>query len=110
MDFFKYFKEYANKYSALNNIVRTTFGASFIVLRLVVWPVYSYPFWQGSLNRLLHSNPPAHSPFVVGFFLLANVFLTALQFMWGKTIINNILGFNPEKKTPKAVPAEKKVE
>ena len=56
-------------------------NANLWVVRLIIWPWISYPFWQDSI-ALLRSGT-AHSNFVVGFFLVANIFLTGLQFVWG---------------------------
>ena len=100
MDVFKYFKHWADKYPTLNSIIRTTFGVSFILLRLIMWPILSAPFWMGSLTMLY--NGTAHSPFVVAYFLLANLFLTGLQFTWGQKIVSSIIMKKPKKKDPKA--------
>ena len=86
---FKYFKHWADKYPTLNSIIRTTFGVSFILLRLIMWPILSAPFCEGSLTMLY--NGTAHSPFVVAYFLAANLFLTGLQFSWGRKIISSII-------------------
>ena len=100
MDVFKYFKHWADKYPTLNSIIRTTFGVSFILLRLIMWPILSAPFWEGSLTMLY--NGTAHSPFVVAYFLAANLFLTGLQFLWGQKIVSSIIMKKPKKKDPKA--------
>ena len=100
MDVFKYFKHWAERYPSINGTVRTTFGVSFIILRLILWPIYSYPFWVGSLSMLY--NGTAHSSFVVAYFLLANLFLTGLQFLWGSKIFSSILFKKPKKLHPKA--------
>jgi hypothetical protein len=55
-----------------------------LAIRLVAWPIYSYSFWIGSL-ALLESGK-AHSRFAVAFILAANLFLTALQLIWGHRI------------------------
>ena len=101
MDVFKYFKDMATANPTLNSITRTTFAISFIILRLVIWPIYSYPFWVGSLKLIGYGESEdgkIHSYFVVGFFLFANIFLTSLQFFWGSKIFSSIL-FKPKKET-----------
>jgi TLC domain len=94
MDVFKYFKDkpLGKAMQMLNAGSRNTFAVSFIILRLAIWPVYSLPFWKGSIALLrgeqdAQSSERMHSTYVVGFFLFANLFLTGLQFFWGKQSI-----------------------
>ena len=89
MDVFKYFPNLANAYPTLNSLSRTLFGITFIVLRLLIWPVLSYHFDKGSLE--LVTSGKSHSNFVVLFFVVSNIFLTGLQFFWGSKIINILL-------------------
>ena len=93
VDVFKYFPKLKAKFSVVNEISRVIFAVSFIILRLIVWPVISVEFWKGSIN--LVQTGEAHSNFVVLFFLLANIFLTGLQFLWGSKIFSFLL---PKKK------------
>ena len=86
------------KYKMLYDFSQISFALSFVILRLIIWPIKSWEFWVGSIDLL--SSGKAHSQFVVGFFLLANMFLTGLQFMWGWTIIQFIL---PKKSKSKKV-------
>lgn len=100
VDVFKYFPDLAKKLSILNEISRISFAASFIILRLIVWPYFSYHFALGSINLLTTNfHTQCHSGFVVGFFLFANVFLTGLQFFWGSKIIGFL--FKSGKKSSK---------
>jgi hypothetical protein len=90
-DIFKYFKaaNFQTKYPMLYQLSQVSFALSFIVLRLIIWPIKSWTFWMGSIDLLQKGT--AHSNFAVGFFLLANVFLTLLQFLWGWQIIKFLL-------------------
>lgn len=121
IDVFKYLPDLKKNYPAANEACRSIFAVLFIVLRLLVWPVYCYPFWVHSLQLLtidqsssinrsivsfftktlsvppLDSSVACHSTFVVCFFLFANVMLTLLQFYWGFTIF----GFLFVKKSSK---------
>ncbi len=74
----------AVRFAVLNDACRAVFALSFFAIRLVAWPIYSYSFWVGSL-ALLESGR-AHSRFAVAFILAANLFLTALQLIWGRRI------------------------
>ena len=87
VDIFKYFPDLAKRFSWLNELCRYSFAISFFILRIIVWPYVSYEFWVGSVNLL--QSGKAHSTFVVAFFLLANLFLTGLQFFW----CSKIFGF-----------------
>lgn len=92
VDIFKYFPEMKNRVPMLNELMRYTFAVSFVLLRLVYWPIYCYPFWKGSYELVVTGK--AHSTFVVTFFFLANMFLTALQIFWG----SKLFGFLFKKK------------
>jgi hypothetical protein len=96
VDFFKQFKDYAEVYPNLYSASRMVFGVSFIVLRLIMWPYRCYGFWKDSLHLLISGE--AHSNFVVGFFLMANILLTGLQFVWGKEIIKAVMGMKKDSK------------
>jgi hypothetical protein len=101
-DVFKYQKSigWQTKYSALFQITQVSFALSFVAIRLVWWPMVSYPFWLESVAAL-KGETNAHSPFVIGFFLLSNVFLTFLQFFWGVQIVQGALGLGADKSTSK---------
>lgn len=88
-DVFKRFKDLKQKFPALDNFVQMIFAASFIIVRLVAWPIISFDFWIGSIKLLMSGE--AHSNFVVCYFLVSNIFLTGLQLMWGQTIIGKLL-------------------
>lgn len=98
-DIFKYQIKngWTEKYPILYQASQVTFALSFIILRLIMWPIKSWTFWNGSIDLL--QSGKAHSQFAVGFFLLANIFLTGLQFMWGWTIIKMLLPGSKAKKT-----------
>jgi TLC domain len=86
---------YKDEYHTINEVSRVSFAVSFIGLRLIAWPVISLSFWNDSYQLL--SGGKAHSNFVVGYFLFANLFLTGLQFFWG----SKIFGFLFKKKAKK---------
>jgi hypothetical protein len=89
-DIFKYMKpaKWQEKFPIAFQVSQYSFAASFIVIRTIVWPMISWPFWIGSVELL--RNGTAHNTFVVGFFLMANVFLTLLQFFWLKLILQSV--------------------
>ena len=104
VDIFKYYPDMKKHFPVVNEVARISFAVSFIILRLIIWPFYSYPFWVGSFELLFKEAP--HSYFVVGFFLFANIFLTGLQFFWGSKIFGFL--FKSEKETGAPVKQGKK--
>lgn len=98
-DIFKYQVKngWQESYAGLFKLSQVTFALSFIILRLIMWPIKSWTFWNGSIELL--QSGKAHSQFAVGFFLIANIFLTFLQFMWGWTIIKFLLPSKPKAKS-----------
>ena len=90
VDFFKQFKNYAKDYPGVYSASRTIFGVSFILVRLIWWPIVCYSFWKDSIELYMSGN--AHSNFVVLAFLVANILLTGLQFIWGRLIVAAVLG------------------
>jgi|EP00505_MAST-04D_sp_SCG-Rhode-Island_P003346 hypothetical protein len=98
-DLFKMFPEQKKKYTFLFNLAQYGFGISFIVIRLGMWPLISYEFWKGSISLL--QTGKAHSSLVVITFLVANIFLTGLQFLWGSKIFGMLLKKKKSNEEPK---------
>jgi hypothetical protein len=98
VDIFKYFPELKDNMSIVNEVCRVTFAVSFIAIRIIMWPIVSYQFWLDSFDLL--QTGAAHSNFVVGVFLGANIFLTGLQFLWGSKIVG-FLFKKPKKEEAK---------
>ena len=65
-------------------LFQALFAALFLLVRVAIWPVVSLRFWVDSYIALAagwtHSYPATVS------LLLSNVFLTGLQFMWGRKV------------------------
>ena len=125
IDVFKYLPALKQNYPNLNEFFRSSFAILFIILRLILWPIYCYEFWIHSLQLVVvglnNNNTPntiasaintlltilnvtplashiqCHSLFVVCFFLFANVLLTLLQFYWGVTIFGFLFVSNKKK-------------
>ena len=95
LDIFKFLPDVARKYPALQNSVKATFAVTFFIVRIFVWPFVSYELFFGCVD--LFQKGTAHSNFVVGFFLFANMFLTFLQFYWGVLISRKALGGGKSK-------------
>mmetsp|Transcript_26922 Transcript_26922/g.45449 ORF Transcript_26922/g.45449 Transcript_26922/m.45449 type:complete len:269 (-) Transcript_26922:213-1019(-) len=87
-------------YPRLHNIGKWTFGVLFIIIRLVMW-TYTSAFYWIDIVRLLTSDEPPHSMFVVGFFCFSNLLLTSMQYFWGYKIIRQMLNGGHEVKKVK---------
>jgi len=88
-DVCKKFERLGWKDTLAYNISRITFAISYIVVRLIMWPIYSWGFWTGSISLL--QSGKGHSNFTIAFFLVTNVFMTGLQLMWGQQIISALI-------------------
>merc|ERR1712000_271943 len=85
IDVFKYLPHFSARYPGVYSVAKYLFVSGFFLIRIIVWPFFSYELWFGCQDLLLTNT--AHSNFVVIFFLGANLFLTGLQFYWGYLII-----------------------
>jgi hypothetical protein len=98
-DFFKYIPDSKTNYPFLYYLSSILFGTSFIIVRMIMWPYFCYDFWMDSIYLIQSGN--AHSNFVVISFLVANVFLTGLQFYWGEMIFAIMFGKNKKQNKQK---------
>ena len=62
---------------------RGVFAVLFFVLRAVYWPWLSLHFWVDAVSLLTARTPSFASDAPLYYALLANVYLTSLQFLWG---------------------------
>ena len=85
VDATKAFKSLRNSFPRTNQVSRIAFALSFFAVRMVWWPIVSLDFWRLSLSALRQGT--AHSTFIVGTFLVGNIFLTGLQFFWGFQLV-----------------------
>jgi len=92
MYIFKYVPQLAIRYPVIASQSRTIFGVSFIVVRLLIWPIICYDFWLACYKAYVTKK--IHSGFAFGFFLFANTFLTFLQVYWGYLIVKGLLKKN----------------
>lgn len=88
-DVCKKFDRLGWKDTLMYHVSRITFAVSYIVIRLILWPMYSWGFWAGSISLL--QSGKGHSNLTISFFLVTNVFMTGLQLMWGQQIISALL-------------------
>lgn len=97
VEVFKFLPDLAKEYPSFAEFSKNAFGWSFLAIRLMWWPLVSYDLWMGCSDLI--QSKKAHSNFVVGFFMFANMFLTGLQFYWGYLIIKKKL--SPGKNSSK---------
>jgi hypothetical protein len=80
---------FAKLFPTVMKVTGVVFALLFILIRIIIWPIVSYSFWLDSLAILKH--PQAHSPVSVYTFLISNVGLTILQFLWLAEIISSAI-------------------
>lgn len=97
VDIFAKFPRYQERCAWLNTVSRLLFAVLFLISRVIYFPVLDYYFWTHSYQ--LHQGGVIRQYGPVAFFLIANVFMTGLQFFWGGKMLgfisNTIAG--PEK-------------
>ena len=103
VDFFRHGPpEIAKKLSAVNSAARLGFALSFILLRMIIWPMISALFWYDVGGIFLAGGDGIQKPTTAVLFLLSNAGLTTLQLIWGKKVIKAltdvIAGGKKEKK------------
>jgi hypothetical protein len=97
---FKHVPRLAESYPSFYHHTRTIFALSFLLIRLLWWPVVSYGLFFACLDLL--QSEKLHSIQIVCFFLFSNLFLSGLQFYWGYLIVKNALkGKTSNKKKKK---------
>lgn len=69
-------------------LLRAVFAISFLIVRTFTWPVVSFGFWSDVF--VVGQAGGVHSYFAMGFFLVANIGLTGLQWFWTTLIIDGI--------------------
>ena len=110
VDATKAFRSLRGAFPLANKFFRVSFALSFFAVRMIWWPIVSLDFWRLSLAAL--SEGKAHSTFVVGTFLVGNIFLTGLQFFWGfqlvKFVQRSFSGGKPRKSEAEKERAKKK--
>lgn len=78
-------KGYPDFYSHL----RVLFAVKFIILRLILWTYMAALFWSDSIALLRNSERPIpYFPCYV--FLVSNILLTGLQWVWGRLVLRGL--------------------
>jgi hypothetical protein len=90
MEAFKTMPAARPMYPRLYQRASSLFTLSFVVLRLVYWPLVSWRFWAATLAALRAGVPHADASALI-FYLVANGCLTALQVGWGAKLLRGHL-------------------
>lgn len=85
VDVFKIFPQFQEKYPLINQFARYSFAISYFLIRLLLWPFYSYIFWGQSFDLLISGK--ARSPLTTVYILITHFLLTILQYFWGYKIL-----------------------
>ena len=102
------FPDFMRRHKLLHACVQGLFAVSFILIRLIAWPILLMYFWPDNyavvltgkissapLSKRPHTNyneltGQAHSLFVIALYVVSCAGLTFLQFKWGMLIITAI--------------------
>jgi len=76
-------------FEAAHGPMRVVFAVAFLLVRAVAWPCVSARFWIDAIEALRGGR--AHSASAVLTFLIANVFLTGLQLIWGRKVAAGLI-------------------
>lgn len=96
VDIFAKFPRLCERFPTVNSVSRLLFAFLFLVSRVIYFPILDYSFWMD--NYELHQSGKVRQYLPIVFFLVANIFMTGLQFFWG----SKMLGFvNKTIKGPK---------
>jgi hypothetical protein len=71
-------------FERLHAALQVAFALLFLCVRVAIWPCVSARFWLDTY--MAHSEGWTHSYPATGVLLLSNIFLTGLQFMWGRKV------------------------
>lgn len=99
VDIFAKFPRYQEKFPLLNTVCRLLFAALFVLSRVIYFPILDYHFWRHCYSMHYNNEIRQYTP--VLFFLIANIFMTGLQFFWGAKMagfVSNSINGPPKKK------------
>lgn len=107
VDLFKYIPSLAKRFPTVELVAKLLFAGLFLFIRCFLWPTMSVLFWRDNIVCVLgHTCDVSElSTYqLTRIFLLSvgNLFLTFLQFFWGKKLIKMIQrALNDKKKNKK---------
>eukprot|EP00756_Hemistasia_phaeocysticola_P050776 Hpha_TRINITY_DN25965_c0_g1::TRINITY_DN25965_c0_g1_i1::g.185315::m.185315 len=97
IDFLRALPELQKKVPGLYSVLRMVFAVSFILIRLLAWTVMALFFWYDSIALL--SSGRSAPLFAVYCFLVCNIIMTGLQWIWGRLVLRGIYEtLNPDAK------------
>ena len=64
---------------------QAVFAVLFLLVRTLAWPIRSWQFWIDSLSVMWDRS--SHSTGVTVTYLACNLFMTGLQFVWGRKVV-----------------------
>jgi len=91
VDIFRHGPPYLREtFPAVNTISQVLFAFLFLLIRATIWPLVSLVFWYDTVHIIRY--PPEISPYRPYLFILlmSNTFLSCLQLMWAKRIIQRL--------------------
>eukprot|EP01062_Namystynia_karyoxenos_P066403 TRINITY_DN60342_c0_g1_i1.p1 TRINITY_DN60342_c0_g1~~TRINITY_DN60342_c0_g1_i1.p1 ORF type:complete len:312 (+),score=86.77 TRINITY_DN60342_c0_g1_i1:83-1018(+) len=88
VDFMRALPDLQEKFPGAYQGLRFTFAILFVPLRLILWTLLALVFWYDSVALL--SSGRQRSTFAVACFLVCNIVMTGLQWVWGRLVLRGI--------------------
>lgn len=106
VDLFRQIPTLAKQYPAVNELSRTTFAVSFLIIRVVWFPIVMISRWWPDLYAAYAADDVRCSWAAFGWMFFSSAFLTFLQLFWGFKIIRVVLKGNLGGKDQSAAKSE----
>lgn len=92
VEVFRYGPPFLSKnFAMVNSTFRIMFAVAFLLVRVISWPVVSIFFWMDTLGIILEGGDGQQRTWVAILFLVSNIGLTTLQFIWAHKISAQVL-------------------
>ena len=85
MDICKKRPEWRKRWPTAHTLCQLVFALSFIIIRMILWPIRAIPVWY-NLGNLMLSGACRSKAVAVGFIIISSI-LTVMQMVWGKKIV-----------------------
>ena len=106
VDLFRQLPKLADANPALNELLRTTFAVSFLIIRVFYFPYVMLSKWWPDLYTAYTSSDVRCAGYVFGWMAFSSTFLTFLQLFWGYKILRVVLKGNLGGKDKSAIKSE----
>lgn len=86
MDICKKKPEWRKRWPTTHTLCQLVFAISFILIRMILWPIRAVPVWHKLINLML-TGECRSTAVALGFIIISGI-LTVMQIVWGKKIVS----------------------